>query len=173
MKKITTILFMMLLMLLVSSKAYAQHLRFELGANHAIGMTDFVTSQSGVGAYGTVHLMLPFSPISVGATVSYENYTIHENLVGGSANLDGKGLTVYPHAAFTFKGCKYFVPYVGLGAGLSYDNTGDDLFDGAQRNFALVPLLGVRFINHITFSMRYTILPDDYSRLSMNVGLIF
>lgn len=174
MKRIITLLSITLTMLLVIPKAYAQHLRFELGTNYTMGMGDFVSEDSGVGAYGTLHLMLPFSPISVGATVSYEDYTIYRAVDGGDTELDGKGFAVYPHATYTFKGCKYFVPYLGLGAGLSYDNVGDSPFDdGAQRNFALVPMAGVRFVNHIKLSMRYTILPDDYSRLSLNLGLIF
>ncbi len=164
----------MLLMFLVIPKAYAQHLRFELGASHSMSMPDMESRESGVGAFGTIHLMLPFSPIAVGTTVSYENYTVHKNLHGGSVDYDGQGMTIYPHATYTFRGCKYFVPYLGLGAGLSFDNIEGDLFeDGTERNFAVVPMLGVRFVNHIKLSMRYTILPDDYSRLSFNVGLIF
>ena len=98
------------------SKHCAQHVRFELGVNHAIGMPEFNSRESGIGAYGTLHLVLPFSPISVGTTVSYENlYFVQTSSGGESTSFDAQGLTIYPYAAYTFKGCKYFVPYVGLG----------------------------------------------------------
>lgn len=174
MKKVTTILTILVLMLMACPKVKAQHIRFEFGTNYAVDLSSFESSQSGMGAYGTLHLMIPFSPISVGTTVSYNNYTIHEDVHGGVVNLDAEGLAIYPHATYTFRGCKYFVPYFGLGAGVSLDNTqGGVLDDDAERNFALVPMLGVRFVNHITLSAKFVALPNDYSRLSLNVGLIF
>lgn len=174
MKKMVAIFSVIILMFVFHQQACAQHIRFELGVNHAIGMPEFNSRESGIGAYGTLHLVLPFSPISVGTTVSYENYTFYKAVQGGSTSFDAQGLIIYPYAAYTFKGCKYFVPYIGLGAGVSLDNVENNLFDdGAKRHFALIPLLGIRLVNHLTLSLRYTVLPADYSRLSFNIGLIF
>ena len=87
---------------------------------------------------------------------------------------DFRSAVAIPFADYSFRRGKKVNPFVGLGLGVTFSNTGTGVFnDGFETNFCMMPRAGVRFFRHITVMMDYELSKRQYSHAGLKIGFSF
>jgi hypothetical protein len=128
---------------------------------------------------GTTNSVVPFlyvegrwqletQPLDVGFHVGISG--IKRKSSGGHDNYNT--FTILAVTDWQFGRGKRINPFIGTGLGVS-KNGSPTMIDGNKWAFAATPRVGVRFFQHVNFSVGYLATQKDYSRLYCNLGLYF
>lgn len=161
--------FLLFLLCIVSVQAQSKF-RFGLGFNCPIPIEEGGNINSHISLYLNASYRLT-DRINVDFGVHSENYTTNDD----GQDISSYSLAIVPGANYLFPlKTKKVLPYVGLGAGISFDSYGNGLFGPTMRvHPVLVPKVGIQFFKHLDVTFRYYITHPDYDRLMVGIGYTF
>ena len=170
MKKSNYCIVLLIFILLGSVSALSQDkpekkFSFEIGLNHSFAAKKmkYVDNEYRVGIYleGRHAINEMFN---TGVSLDYSTFTRGRKC---------RTLGIIPFLNYDFIGGNSVKPFVGIGAGVSFNNLDGVFNDGYETNFCFMQSVGVRLFRHFTVAVNYELINKNYSHANARIGFYF
>ena len=165
-----------LFFVVLSASAQQHKVRVEAGVNFPVKIDRYGYTSNKLGLFLGGQYQYNDN-LFFGASLNYERYSCdkpyNENII----------MVYETHSISFIPSVDYFVdvktsfikPFVGLGAGVSFDKMGNKRFskETTDCHAVLAPRIGVRLWNHLDVFGRYAVTHKDYDRLTIGIGYVF